>query len=328
MKKPQNKRTAAPPPPRRPAPPPPKPAQKTGTAVATRAAAKQEVAMPDDFEALADQSTGMGTSGAASDNLIPLVRVLQKLSPQVEEKSPEYVEGAEAGMIWLKGIELINGEDGIVVQPCGFSRWIREWVPRESGGGIVNSWQMEQGESIDQALQRVGREFERKKKKKTSKRESYVTADNENDLVETREFPVRIIMPDGRRLPFVVTMGGSNHSVARGWMVMMRGKRSKSGAVLDSYLSLYRLKLKYAENDEGNWYKYEVEDLGKLPEAQEDGIIEDWKVEAAEGRALANAFASGEKRADEGDLDETDNAESDESVGRGDGGSGDQRVPF
>src|SRR5215475_3414815 len=86
---------------------------------------------------LSDQYAGMGTSHAADDNLVPLVYILQKQSPQVERQDTRHIKGAEAGDIWLRNSpkEIVKGGEGILFQPCYFTiNWI-EWVPRERGGG-------------------------------------------------------------------------------------------------------------------------------------------------------------------------------------------------
>src|SRR4051794_39468649 len=82
---------------------------------------------------------GVGLSTDVSDNLIPLIYILQPLSPQVMKKNPAYIEGAEAGDIWLKGASdpIVKGDDGIIFCPCAFWKNHTEWRPREQGGGLV-----------------------------------------------------------------------------------------------------------------------------------------------------------------------------------------------
>src|SRR6202035_3091033 len=55
--------------------------------------------------ALADRmkaDAGRGVSTAQEDNQVPLIYVLQPLSPQVDKRSEQYVEGAEPGDLWLR----------------------------------------------------------------------------------------------------------------------------------------------------------------------------------------------------------------------------------
>lgn len=336
-------RQQAAPPPRKPAPPavsqraaqtPPRsnpparpqqasapPANKT-TAVAVQ---QQNTEMSTEFaDAMSGYSEGRGLSQAADDNLVPLVRVLQKLSPQCEPRSAEHVEGAEAGMFWLKGMELVPGDEGLLAQPCSFSKWVTEWVPRDNGGGLVGRFEMQIGEKVTEALDRHGIVYQRVQDPKNPKRQKLVSGAG-NDLIESREFACRIVMPDGRRLPFIVPMAGSNHSVGRGWMMMMNGK-SVAGRRLDMFTSLYRLRTQYAENDQGNWYKYDVEDCGRLDQAQAAGLIQDWRYELTEGERLFNAFFSGEKQADTADYADERGPDTN-AAGAGDGGKEDE-IPF
>jgi hypothetical protein len=124
---------APPPPQRQAAPPPERNAPQSGTAVATRAAASN---VPAHLRERIAQSTGKGVSKDASDNLVPLIYVLQELSPQAQSRDPRYIEGAVAGNFWLRGMDppLVDGEnEGMLVQPCYFNKVVIEWQPNRGG---------------------------------------------------------------------------------------------------------------------------------------------------------------------------------------------------
>ena len=74
------------------------------------------------------------------DFAIPFIRVLQPLSPQLQKQQGGYVEGASAGDLFntVTG-EFYDGEKGISVVPCAYSKKYIEWIPREKGGGLVNA---------------------------------------------------------------------------------------------------------------------------------------------------------------------------------------------
>src|SRR4051812_21319875 len=79
------------------------------------------------------KDAGRGVSTAMEDNVVPLIYILQALSPQVQKKKEEYVEGAEPGYIWFRGTKKVVGEEGIAVVPCYYSKvWI-EWMPNRGG---------------------------------------------------------------------------------------------------------------------------------------------------------------------------------------------------
>jgi hypothetical protein len=306
-------RAAAPPPQREAAPPPAETAEKGGE-VAVRASA----GMSTDFaQAMSEHASGQGLSQAADDNLVPLMYILQKLSPQVEPKKAEYIEGAKVGQIWLKQTGVFDADiseqaDGLIAQPCHFSKWIMEWIPREQGGGLVGRYDMQIGETAEQALNRHQRTFDRIVDPKNPKRTRLVTPDG-HELIETREHVCRIFIGNdpNRATAAVVTMSGTNHTVSRGWMMTMNSK-SMNGQRLNSYTSLYRLRTKWNQNDQGDWFNYVVDDLGRLDEVGE-AIELDWSRELAAGKALADAFGTGEKKTNVDDYKDDATAQGGES---------------
>jgi hypothetical protein len=96
-------------------------------------AASANLPTTESFEDLA----GAGMENVTgSDLLVPRLGILQALSPQLNKKKPEFIEGAAIGDI----ADLGTGENlGTAVQflPIYFKKvWI-EWAPRESGKGLV-----------------------------------------------------------------------------------------------------------------------------------------------------------------------------------------------
>lgn len=79
-------------------------------------------------EMQADADAGRGVSTAAEDNIVPLIYILQSLSPQALRQKAEYIEGAQAGNFWYRGTtEVVDGDEGIPVVLCHMStKWI-EW---------------------------------------------------------------------------------------------------------------------------------------------------------------------------------------------------------
>jgi hypothetical protein len=239
------------------------------------------------------QSTGLGTSTASEDNLVPLVYVLQSNSPQAMRGDPQYIDGAEAGCVWLRnsGLPPVSGEDGILVQPCHFYKDVVEWIPRKQGGGFVARHSPQNGESVPELLERLGAE-----RVEDEENPSRIRYRNEagNDLIETRYHVVRIFLEDGARLPYVIPMTGTGHSTSRGWMFAMNSKRLPSGQKADSFLCLYRLRTKFRTNAQGSWYAWDIEGHDDPETGHWVPTAED--VEA--GAAMHSAFATGAKGAE------------------------------
>ena len=62
------------------------------------------------------------------------------MSPQLNKNSGNYIEGASAGdLINTVSGEVYDGEKGISVVPCAYSKKYIEWIPREKGGGLVDA---------------------------------------------------------------------------------------------------------------------------------------------------------------------------------------------
>ena len=72
----------------------------------------------------------------SKDFRIPILRVLQSGSPEVDEDNPKYIEGAKSGsLLNLSTKEVFNGKDGVWLIPCGYHKEWVEFVPRDKGGG-------------------------------------------------------------------------------------------------------------------------------------------------------------------------------------------------
>lgn len=84
----------------------------------------------------ADAGAGLETT-SKEDFAIPMLRVIQKMSPQVDEDAPEYIEDAKPGMLLnTVTMELFNGKDGLTFLACAYARTFIRWGARgtESAG--------------------------------------------------------------------------------------------------------------------------------------------------------------------------------------------------
>lgn len=72
-----------------------------------------------------------------SDFAIPLLAVLQDLSPQVKKSEDKYIPGAEAGMLFdtVKN-RVIPGDVGVIFVPVVTQHVYVEFTPRDKGGGF------------------------------------------------------------------------------------------------------------------------------------------------------------------------------------------------
>lgn len=76
------------------------------------------------------------------DMILPRIDVLQDLSPQLKKAKPEYIEGAEAGMLY----NTVTNElyKSVVFVPCAFRKEYVVWKDRKKGGGFGGAFKTEE----------------------------------------------------------------------------------------------------------------------------------------------------------------------------------------
>lgn len=260
--------------------------QAVGSALAVSGAASVPStavgAMPSALMSRMVQDAGKGTSKAAEDNIVPIIGILQVLSPQAQVRNPAYVKDAMPGDIFIKNLNppVISGEEGFLFQPCHFQKkWVR-WIPRTSGGGFIGAY--------DEADKPKCREVIDDPKQPNRKR--YVVDDNTgHELIETRYHIGLAHFAGGRVLPFVIPFSQSGHTESRNWMFQMNSLQLPDGAgTVPSFATLYRMKTKERTNKVGQvWYAWDI---------QHEGYVQS-EVDYQRGADLDKAFATGEKEA-------------------------------
>lgn len=278
------------------APPPPK-----GKAVAVAADKKKtnavETAASEDVLALMRKNAGKGVSTAMEDNVVPLVYILQALSPQVQRKKEEYIDGAEAGMIWFRGTkDVVAGDEGIPVVLCHWSKsWI-EWLP-DRGGYVGRHPERPENASLITDSQNPKKKFWQ--------------LPNKNTVVETREHVVLVLDIFDRPTPFVIPMSGSNHQASKEWMSAANRKiipGTDLKAPLFGYI--YRMKLKFRTNDQGDWFMWDIQDEGGEPT-----ILTDFATLQLANQ-MSDDFDKGALRADNMTSDQVDESASSSGGGK------------
>jgi hypothetical protein len=226
----------------------------------------------DEYLALTEQYAERGVSFKAEDQLVPLIYVLQALSPQVEKRGDNYIEGAEAGDFWLRNSldPIRNGEEGIEAIPVDmFRTWI-EWLPNR--GGFVARHNEPPGDMVARTIRGDD----------GSEREVMMRG-NGNLVVDTREF---YIMVDGD--PYVFPCSSTKHTFARSWQTMFhRFKHPTTGKILPAFAHKYRLSTVPQSNVKGKWFGLKFEDAGTSS-----------LVELKAAIAFSNAIVTGERKAE------------------------------
>lgn len=195
------------------------------------------------------EDAGAGMEGmTAADMAMPFLAILQKMSPQVDETSPKYIDGAKAGMIFntLTG-EFYSGKDGIVVVPCGYKKLFTEWTPREKGGGFI-AHHDPSSKVVQTATAQEG----------TSR---LLTA-NGNWLVDTAYYFLMFQHPEtGAWTQTTLSMTSTQLKKSRKWNSLMSGLRMTSkGKTFNPpmFSHMYKMTTKAESNDKGTWYGWEI----------------------------------------------------------------------
>lgn len=240
------------------------------------------------------KSEGLGVPTDQKDFLIPMARVLDAKSPEVEKRGPNYVQGAEPGDIYIKNAPnpLIKGEEGVAFQPCYRDEAIIEWVPRSKGGGggggFVARHPADYIQSGGDAVQRPHPE--------NPKKMIWFRKSSGNLLVETRYVGGYAISENEPPLPLVLPFASTGHTVAKQWNMLMASKRI-NGARADIWLVYYRVKTHLRSRGDQAWYLFDVTDNGALADNNLPTTM--WAPTAEDverGRTLYNSLASGQRQ--------------------------------
>jgi len=197
----------------------------------------------------------------AQDLSVPFLRILAQLSPQVNKRDGAYVQGAEAGMIFnTVANEAYDGEKGILVVPCHYSRRMVEWRPRDQGGGYVGSYSAD-----DPIIKRT-----------TKDDRGNDILPNGNLLTNTAQFFVLLMHPDLGPQRCLITMTSTQLKKARKWLTQMQSLtgRDANGRLytMPMMSSVYTLRTVEERNDKGSWFGWEVSRARALDESVSDDV--------------------------------------------------------
>lgn len=192
----------------------------------------------------------------AEDFAIPFLKLLQSLSPAVDEDDEAYIDGAKAGdFLETVSEDVFSGKDGLSVIPCYYRRAYVKWAPRETGGGFMG--ELDPG---DPAI------------KNTTRNAKGEDIDAEGNIIQdTRMFYLLIIHPvTGLPVPAILSLASTQLKKARQWMTKMNNIKleGKKGLFTPpSYSHIYKLTTIGEENAKGKWKGLKVETEGPITDA-------------------------------------------------------------
>jgi hypothetical protein len=207
-----------------------------------------------------DQFEGAGLENVgAADLLVPRISILQALSPQLNTKKTEYIEGAQQGDICDVGV----GEkfsDGILFLPVYYRKDYLEWSPRASGKGLVSI------HSSPAILDETTRDDKNKP-----------VLPNGNYISETAQFFGFNLTAEGRQS--FLPMASTQLKKARQWLTLATGEKLSradgSSFQPPLFYRTYMLTTAEESNAEGDWFGWKIERGLTLPELEAEG--HDWR---------------------------------------------------
>jgi len=181
---------------------------------------------------------------------IPFVRLLQALSPQLNKKKAEYIEGASSGDAFnnVTG-QYWDGEQGLTVIPCYQTTKYLEFTPREMGGGFRG--EINPNNPVLQQTTRSG---------------SKEILPNGNELVKSDQHFCLIVDEDGGFQPAVIDMKSTQLKVSRRWktQIAMQKVTLPDGRKVTPpvFATMWKLRSVEESNDQGSWSNWAVEKVG------------------------------------------------------------------
>lgn len=235
--------------------------------------------LEDLFAHLADDGLGGFEQMTVDTVSIPFLRILQQLSPQLDEDKPEYIEGAKKGMLCNSGIGKVYAPP-LEVVVGRFDRYFVEWKANRGGFAGVHD-----PESVNKALS-VGQLVR-------NERNRIVDPNTNNEYSDTYVYFVVLPqhMDDGLML---LSLSSTQLKEARKWnrnlmSMIVPGTNQKA----KPYYTRWSISTPTMQNDQGSWSGIRVDFAGWVTQEQFNLVCEERKALPQEVRPDLTMLESG-----------------------------------
>ena len=233
---------------------------------------------------------GMETVGT-SDLLIPQLKIMQKLSPQLDKTSPMYIEGAEEGDICDTGAGRLHDE--VLFVPVIYRKnWI-EWAEPRGSGSIVNIYNSQS--ILDEC---------------TRDKDGPPRLPSGNPVIETAQFS-GFLIEDTQYSKTFIAMSGSQLRKARRWLNLSTSEKIRhpdNGPITAPlFWRSYILGSQSEKNAKGSWAGWTLARERTLDEICASALDLPFVDVMDDAVLFAKAIAEGHERlnlASTGDADE------------------------
>lgn len=188
-------------------------------------------------------NTGMSAGNenvTADDIAIPRIKLLQKMSPEVDETSPKFMDTAKAGML-LNSVTNETSDELFVINMF-FESGVTVFKQRDLGGGFFGNFKTE----VDARESLADEGFEAK----------------EYDIAPTHTHTLLLIDAENNQIemPAVMDFASTKLKVSRSWNSDLQ---LKCGNSAPRYGAVYKLSGKLDRNAKGQtWHNIAVEFIG------------------------------------------------------------------
>lgn len=198
------------------------------------------------------ESTRGQENVGVDDLTIPRLSVIQDLSPQRKKNDPEYIEGAEEGMLFNTVTNELYGT-GVDFVPCYFRKEWVIWKLQAAGGGFEGSFDTEA-----EAITEFNAQGYADDMVKIPNVPEKVCA---HEIIDMGQHFGLVVHDDGKLEEIVISMSKSKMKVSRQFNTIVK----MAGG--DRFSRVYKIGVVEDENSAGqNYFNLSVAVLGFVPE--------------------------------------------------------------
>lgn len=213
---------------------------------------------------LADAGAGAEDIGA-KDQRIPFLGIVQAMSKVRKRNEPEYIPGADEGMIYNNLTqELFDGDEGVRVVVCHFQKEYATYTPGD-------------GDQADKFVAYFGTDQER----------AQMECKDGDYVQDSAKYFVLYQTAEGDWRPAVIQMRSTQWKAARVWNSHIKAKSvTINGQTIPApaYLFAYTVKTGYEKKNDHGYYNYSV-----APATDADRVDADLYFMAREFRGLVTS---------------------------------------
>jgi len=164
---------------------------------------------------------------------IPFLKLAQSLSPELNSRKPEFIQGLQPGDFFNSVTHEVYGDD-IVLNIIHFEHLYTEWKP--SRGGFVDRWTPE--EAFERAVDRTFGAWKTKEG---------------NDLQENYAYFIVIVGHENDGI-LIQTLASSGIKEARKLNKKLISQMFSDGGKMAPHHQIYKMTNQFMSNEQGDWF--------------------------------------------------------------------------